>query len=1086
MKHYFALMLMLVCLIPVFGQWHIDESFDNLTALPAGWITYDDGDGMIWRNLNNASHAFSGTRAAFVDNYLPNQNSDWMITPQITISAGDSLKFYTRSWTSTENLKVFVSTTGTAISNFNQQIMHLQNIGTTYQLASCNLAAYVGQPIRIGFYWQCSNYGILIDNIRVGQPFIINPELNLPESYTFIQGESISVDFAPYIVATELASTNITWQPTEHIAISNQGLNVTFSSPDWAGTEVVHFTMHDLISGLSASDSLSITVNPPPVIDLAMQAITSPRLTEYLNSPFIPSVVLLNNGQNLWDDQVLVQCSVTDSAGNSVFSSDSFFSGALEPQQTASVTFPATMIATAGMYTVNFDLAYEDGNLTNNTISRALEMVLRVSVGGPDAFGFRYIDSDTEGGPQFNWVDISNTGTSTVMYGVNQWYGDDNFSESIPLGFEFPFYGSSYATANIDINGEILLAPNSWYDEYPTQGWGGDGNMFNYMYPIPGYTQMPGLIAVYWDDLQADQGTGDVYYQTFGESPNRYTIIQWHNLRYHAGVGPTSLLDFEVILHENGEIVMQYNSVATYQTGATVPHDFGRSSTVALQNDSGTIGLSYLREIVVNSTYVGVEPAGNLLHDGLAIRFYSGEDQQAPVISHTVPGNTFELSPVLSARIIDQSTLGTVALHYNTGSGWQTVTGTSTGQNNYAFALPTLSQGSNLQYYIQASDTIGNTATLPANAPEEVYGFKMLPSANTNVLLLFSGSQDYQRTELATYEALLNQQNINYDSYNWEEYDAYSIPAVYSTVLTYASVGSQSPKALYLSTVLMNYLDSGTVTTPKNLLFASDGWAYSQGGTPNANTMKQLFNGYLRTNYIATGLGGGTNGLAGPESLNYQSGTILCLDGSPIGVSGTEYSVYANSPDCIFANDAVPDWYADLVPYPEIGSENAFAFEGGPVSGHAYLYHGVCATKVQTPIFKAFYFSFDLSQLNDTTQRTELFSDLMDWFGVQPSATTDPGVPTAKSAIKGNYPNPFNPNTTISYYLATPANLELCIYNIKGQRVKQLYHAPQLAGNHSLSWDGRDDNGVEVGSGIYFIKMSDGKLTSTRKMTMIK
>jgi len=310
------------------------------------------------------------------------------------------------------------------------------------------------------------------------------------------------------------------------------------------------------------------------------------------------------------------------------------------------------------------------------------------------------------------------------MYGVNTWAGDDNFSEPIPLSFNFPFYGSNYNIAYVDINGEILLAPNSWYDHFPLTGWDGDGNMFNYMYPIPGYTQMPALIAAYWDDLHADQGTGDVYFQTFGQTPNLYTVIQWHNVRFHAGTNATSLLDFEAILHENGEIVMQYNSTATGQTGATVPHDNGKSSTVGLQNESATIGLCYLREIVVNNTYIGVEPSGNLLFNGLAIKFYSGEDQQAPYITHEEVGNTFNTSPVLTARVMDLSPLASVILHYNIGQGWNSVNGMLTGNGYYDFPLPNIPNGNELSYYFQATDELGNSGTLPASAPAEVYEFK--------------------------------------------------------------------------------------------------------------------------------------------------------------------------------------------------------------------------------------------------------------------------------------------------------------------------------------------------------------------------
>lgn len=168
MKRTALILLLLACLLPAFGQWHIDEDFEGITTLPAGWTIHDDGDGMTWRNIHDPSHAHSGSRVAFVDNYLPNQNADWLITPQVNVNAGDSLVFWTRSWISTENLKVFVSTTGTAIGNFTTQILNLQELGTTYQQFSHNLSAYAGQSIYIGFFWECENYGILVDDVRVG------------------------------------------------------------------------------------------------------------------------------------------------------------------------------------------------------------------------------------------------------------------------------------------------------------------------------------------------------------------------------------------------------------------------------------------------------------------------------------------------------------------------------------------------------------------------------------------------------------------------------------------------------------------------------------------------------------------------------------------------------------------------------------------------------------------------------------------------------------------------------------------------------------------------------------------------------
>ncbi|OQC06167.1 MAG: flagellar basal body rod modification protein [Candidatus Cloacimonetes bacterium ADurb.Bin089] len=531
---------------------------------------------------------------------------------------------------------------------------------------------------------------------------------------------------------------------------------------------------------------------------------------------------------------------------------------------------------------------------------------------------------------------------------------------------------------------------------------------------------------------------------------------------------------------------MQYNSTATGQTGANVPHDNGKSATVALQSADATMGICYLREIVQNNVYLGVEPAGNLLFDGLTILFYSGEDTQAPFITHTAPGNTFNPSPLITARVLDLSELANVTLHYNFGEGWNTLEGVATGDGNYDFALPLIPAGHTFSYYFAAADINNNSSTLPAAAPTEVFQFKILPSENTEVLLAYSGKQDYQYTELPVYIERLENLNIDYDIYNWEEYAEYTIPDVYSTILAYANTGTASPATLYLSQKLMDFLNSGTIDNPKNLFFSSDGFAFSQAGTPNSHPMKQLLNGYFRTYSVSTGGGGGTNGLAGPDVYSYQEGTILCTSYSPFGNAGTEYNVYANSPDCIFAYDSVPDWYVDLVPYPEIGAVNAFIFEDGPVDGHAYLYHGVCATAVETPIFRTFYFSFDFSQLNNSAQSAAFFSDLMDWFEVYPTSIHENELPLVHSKLMPNYPNPFNPKTTIAFTLAKGGKVDINIYNLKGQKVKTLFSDILLPGKHCLVWDGKDDKGSSLASGIYFVKMQTGKTTDTRKITMLK
>ena len=95
----------------------------------------------------------------------------------------------------------------------------------------------------------------------------------------------------------------------------------------------------------------------------------------------------------------------------------------------------------------------------------------------------------------------------------------------------------------------------------------------------------------------------------------------------------------------------------------------------------------------------------------------------------------------------------------------------------------------------------------------------------------------------------------------------------------------------------------------------------------------------------------------------------------------------------------------------------------------------------------------------------------------------------AGTALNGNYPNPFNPETTISFNLTAESaeNAELVVYNVKGQKIKNLVNAKLAPGQHSVVWNGTDDNGKSVSSGIYFYSLSlDGRATLSRKMVLIK
>ncbi|HOD54021.1 MAG TPA: FlgD immunoglobulin-like domain containing protein, partial [Candidatus Cloacimonadota bacterium] len=86
--------------------------------------------------------------------------------------------------------------------------------------------------------------------------------------------------------------------------------------------------------------------------------------------------------------------------------------------------------------------------------------------------------------------------------------------------------------------------------------------------------------------------------------------------------------------------------------------------------------------------------------------------------------------------------------------------------------------------------------------------------------------------------------------------------------------------------------------------------------------------------------------------------------------------------------------------------------------------------------------------------------------------------------LNQNYPNPFNPSTKISFILSRDEEIRLSIYNIKGQKVKDLYSGKKEAGQHSIEWDGKDNHHKEVSSGIYLYKLETKTSSIQRKMTL--
>lgn len=204
------------------------------------------------------------------------------------------------------------------------------------------------------------------------------------------------------------------------------------------------------------------------------------------------------------------------------------------------------------------------------------------NAGGPDGYGYIWMDSDELGGPSFEWIDIEATGTA--VSGLT----DDNFVGPFDIGFSFPYYDSAYTKFYVSSNGMIGFGP--------TDGFTGQSSYTNTT--IPTAAAPNNMICWCWDDLNIANTSnpgGKVLYQVVDGN----LVIQFEKYpRISAAAGGT--ITAEMILSPDGTIKLQYERIGTVFNDST--------NTIGLENKNGSTGL----QVAFNTNY---------LHDSLAIVF---------------------------------------------------------------------------------------------------------------------------------------------------------------------------------------------------------------------------------------------------------------------------------------------------------------------------------------------------------------------------------------------------------------------------------------------------------------------------------
>lgn len=207
--------------------------------------------------------------------------------------------------------------------------------------------------------------------------------------------------------------------------------------------------------------------------------------------------------------------------------------------------------------------------------------------GGPDAFGYRWIDSD-ESSYSYSWIEIGETGTEVL--GLI----DDNLVGPFDIGFTFPYYNHTREQFWINSNG--LIQFNDALISF--------GNT-----PIPTNSAYVNFIAGLWDDLNLNNDECHVYYQAFSEQ----TVIQFQDVHHYSQPGTVT---FEVIIRINGTIIINIKHVSEEFLTST--------NTIGIQSSEPGVGL----QVSCNQEYI---------HNELGIKIYASNDPGDFIVSVDPP-----------------------------------------------------------------------------------------------------------------------------------------------------------------------------------------------------------------------------------------------------------------------------------------------------------------------------------------------------------------------------------------------------------------------------------------------------------------
>ncbi|MCF7913148.1 MAG: T9SS type A sorting domain-containing protein [Candidatus Cloacimonetes bacterium] len=692
---------------------------------------------------------------------------------------------------------------------------------------------------------------------------------------------------------------------------------------------------------------------------------------------------------------------------------------------------------------------------------------------GPDAFGYWcFDDEDTgyESCPEFDWIEI-NPAFGGAGEDLNLFSSPGEGALQVidlPEDFNFIFYNESYQQLTICSNGWV--APGEHYA----------ASFMNWYIPSP---QGPSpMIAVFWDDLEISGSVSGVFWQYFTEE--HFLVIEWSQAMNEYD---DSEVTFEVILYDADNyptildvslIKMQYLVMNNVNAGA-YPSNHGQYATVGLENSDSSIGLQY--------TYNNSYAVTNKPLDGeMALLF-------TPVFYDDLAFLRIDNVIVLAGD--DEFIEAGESVEFNLELQ---NTGTAAAQN-------IVLEISTDDPFIEILENTSSLETLSAGQTsllENEFTFFVPP-----------GTPDYHSFPINV--SITSEQYSSIRVLPFISYQPNTLSVDHNEFLLEMEVDQTDSRVFEISNIgdqtVNFYIDCEQTYPPARDISGSIVFCEQNYFVPGetADWTIGIFNDSedewieelclelpmnVTLNSATNAVGGSGGDMFWDGSTGY--GDIIWHGETPMGLGVLRSGEYAY----LQINVCVSETIAGNLHIPWTLTGDEYGAEPHTTAGDFLLYSplnwinlSTSAGTLEPDESTQITINFDAAELNPGLFSALLHINTDSWdtkaiavdLTAYSNENNEDAIPEFDQLL-GNYPNPFNPVTTIEFNLAQAGETTLKIYNIKGQLVCTVLDQYLTSGRHSITWDAADSNSKSVSSGIYFYTLSAEKQNFTRKLLLLK